>query len=1318
MRAIPTAFAPYQYSASKEPMIVVEIAFDDAGTDLIYLTSHTDTPWPVGAVSVPGTVVKVSSTSQQIEPDQGRSSIGTITAEILDKSGAFSTLLKAHDDAGRGIRYSRVRVYMGFRGMSWATISTNLIQTQIVDDLKYNEGVYKIVCADVQRSARKDIFNLTTTTLSSTIGAADLLIPIWSVDGFQRVAHGSTYTDAPNQEVGYIKIENEVIRWSGWTVDSTLGLCFVVPAGGRGALGTRAVAHEVDNSASTDRKMEVTEFVYLELPAVKLIYALLTGNLYGQAGKKLPDGWHLGITGAYVRTADFINIGVDLWNSATDDGLVVRFAGEEAQDGKQFIEQQLCLLIACYMPIYSNGELGLRRFTSVLHDAPHVFEINDTNIVKPGELSIDIRSVYNVLSVEWNYDHLQDKTTRQKILVDQDSIAKYKNTPTKSLKFRGLHGSRHTTGTVEGLFDRLRDRYAAPPHRISMRCLPYLNFLEVGDIVRVNTSSVRDYFRADQRLNRAFEVQRRQVDWVTGQVDFDLFGSTHPAGDIAPANPGNGNPDAQASVLPDSWYSASGTDIAALGAALTTTLVSGVRHITGGTGIIGSNALGGTRIYCTGDLELDAGVALSFTKNVLLVVNGHVQINGLLNGKGNGKAGAAAVAAANYDSKADGVAGYLGPTLSGGGYQDRYVRISGPSNNQTWLDSAPGYQTAGAVSVVPRLALTYDNGVLAGLPTDLQGSGGSTGHVVDTGAAFIAGGAGGNGGGGLVIIARGVSFGAAGEIRTSGNDGSLGAVSGNHRAGSGGGGAPGAVIIVIDGLANEIPDLSHITAIWGSSPIPAGVTPLTQPSVMVLTTATVNVNPPYYTFYTGYAATPPDMSGYGGASRIQFVPPTNVPQEDVPKDTSSPLAIALSELLNTPATVDRSYSTIEVTVTAPGVSNYKYANVYYKKSGDTVWQIAGAAADEIDVVLPADGLTYNFRAWPVSISDVETPNGPTASITTTSAATNLPIDVRDIHLNFRDGFIEIYWAALSDVRGIDYEIRLGTSWSQSVVLGQTSTNSFRANSPGTYWIRSRVLLLDGSTLYSANPQSVVITTGSITANVLASYDEFVSGLPGTLDSNALIVSSKIRLKGTANVLTLPDFLGTANILASGGYPASGSYTASTHTVNVGREAPCAISVMYASHNEDSNNNPTDAELTRVRPQINVGNNAGTYAGWQDYKPGVYFGRYFQFRIVLESIDGTSTPVITAFAFVVDVPDRIDDGSITTLTSGPVTLTHSPAFNGGNGPSGVPVVTANIVGGSAGDQLFVTSVSNSSVAFEVKNAGASVARTVHYSIQGY
>ncbi len=537
MRAISTDHAAYQFSLSKNPRLAIEIIFSADGSDSLFLTSHADVAVPYGADRVLGCLEKITNTTQKIAPGEGRSTIGAITLTVVDLDQQVSTWFNAYDEAEVGIRKRPIRVYMGYAGFTWAQMAEGLVQTQIVDNLSFKDGAYTIKCADIQRSTTDDIFILDSCVLAANVSATDLLIPALSLGGsqFALVEHTSAYSDAPNKAVGYLKLEDEVIRHTGTKVDPERGLSFVVDENGRGVLNTVAAAHDASGS-DDDSPTEIEEFVYVELPAPKLLHALLTGDLINQNGATLPKSWHLGISSQFIQQTDFTCIGIDLWDPTSDDGFIVRFAGEEKQGGKKFLETQLCLLMGTYMPIYSTGRLGLRRFTSILRNAVPAFNLDPGNVVSHGDLKIDLKQIHNLLNIEWNYDHAQEKLTRQKIVIDGDSRAKNGATPAKSLSFNGLHGSRHTTTTIEGLFDRLRDRFAGPPLTLDVVTLPYTNFLEVGDIVNVHLPSVTDYI-ADGPLNRAMEIQQVKIDWITGSVKLSLFGPSQPASLITPSAP-------------------------------------------------------------------------------------------------------------------------------------------------------------------------------------------------------------------------------------------------------------------------------------------------------------------------------------------------------------------------------------------------------------------------------------------------------------------------------------------------------------------------------------------------------------------------------------------------------------------------------------------------------------------------------------------------------------------------------------------------------------------------------------------------------------
>ena len=78
-------------------------------------------------------------------------------------------------------------------------------------------------------------------------------------------------------------------------------------------------------------------------------------------------------------------------------------------------------------------------------------------------------------------------------------------------------------------------------------------------------------------------------------------------------------------------------------------------------------------------------------------------------------------------------------------------------------------------------------------------------------------------------------------------------------------------------------------------------------------------------------------------------------------------------------------------------------------------------------------------------------------------------------------------------RILDYEVRKGESWALSSVLGRFKNADFPTQGDGTYWVAAHCY---GS--YSPNPASLAITNANLPDNVVATFDEYADGWPGTM----------------------------------------------------------------------------------------------------------------------------------------------------------------------------------------------------------------------------
>lgn len=795
MREDSASFALANTAASKSPRFVVGVLFAPGA---LYLTSHGD------IASVPGTVFNGvlkgnSALSQRLVPEQGRAEIGALDFEAVDISGALTIELRSKLVNLQGLRGVTVKLWHGFEGDAFSGLQ--LFQTQQITGVDVDGPVYSFKCEDVTRQQRKEIFSPKTTTLRLSCTATDTAIYVGDTSEFDVVYHGAAYTDAPSSFVGYFKLEYEIIRYTGKTADAFTGCT-------RGALNTRAKPHTVDTNATLDRRTKIDEVIFLEGPAIEIAYAINTGLIYGTA-YTLPDHWHLGIDTALLRTADWTGIGTDYWDpSDRTVGVQLSFLRPKKQDGKAFVERELLLLCGLYSPVYSDGTLGLKRSPALIRDAAPVATLNATNVTQVGTLSYDMKAMRNRFRIEWSWDG--DSYRRSSEWIDGNSIAIHKESDWFEASFTGLVGRRHTDVTIRQRLSQLADRLSAPPWRLSLTVLGSLNRIEVGDVVRVAIDNVKDFAGTTVSIDRAFEVQQVSVDYITGDVQLELFGST--AKPTETPLEFSGVP-----ALPDAYYEQAGTDLSSVMTIDGSGIVSGGPYTLNGGADLNDSA---SIWYYPGNLTIGSGVVVNITGNVRLRLRGFAQNNGTIDGTGGGLAGVADSGTATVFP--DGSPGFVGNSRGRDGQN-----ISQESGNPV-MRTIPAKVTRAKYPVFPYHTIDVDSLTLTGTPTDLRGTGGAPGGKVtyQVSTQRSAGGTGGAGGAGLMIECRGFACGVAGSILLNGEDGQAGTRFDDEgkgwNPGAGGAGGPGSLMIILDGSTVSLPDLTgKFFAVCGAVPTPA-----------------------------------------------------------------------------------------------------------------------------------------------------------------------------------------------------------------------------------------------------------------------------------------------------------------------------------------------------------------------------------------------------------------------------------------------------------------------------------------------------------------
>jgi hypothetical protein len=731
---------------------------------------------------------------------------------------------------GEDIRGKRVKIYVGF------TDNFNdfeQVATAFVSSLSIKNNEYKFILGDITRELRRQVFDKKTTRLNTSIGSGSLTtVSVEDTSEFEAVQHTNAFTDAPGDLRGYIRMEEtgEVMRWSSKSASPGQ---FTIEA--RALFGTTATAITVSGSDPEDWPI-VEEYIYLELPAPALAWAVMTGEIWdtGSPIKTLPSHWHAGISPTDLDLEGFQNVGEDLYTSETI-GLILRFTNLERVDAKKWIEEQIYVVAGTYGKILGDGRISLRRVNDLIGQSGAQVYLTEYAIARVGDLKHSAKDVVNQIQVDWAYDG--EKYVQRTLYVDSDSIARNGASPVQKFKLQGLSSS-FGVQRIQQLILRYQNRYRNPPMEITVDCVPWANVIEANDIAQITLADVYDLYAgiAGETLSRPFEVERISTDWLNGRVRLNCVASSGDGFDTDPAVQFGDN-----AQLADDFYTSRGTEMGAAGLTIVGGVVTAGGTLTGWEGSAPDLEHDSTHddsiYYYDGDLTIDNLVTVDITHSVQLRIKGQLTINGTISGVGNGWDGLSpdyAVSDTISIATSEQVSqeGYVGGVSASDGLV--VVSLTGIII-LAGLSNAQGDRTEGKNEAFPTIPISggsqsgspIDTDVIGvpksltgaraghGAPLILQGS--SSSLEEGTGTVKALGGDGGNSGAGLVIICRGLAFGASGSIDLSGEDGSAGSLSTDFRAfgadfyaGSGAGGGQGSLFVVMDGgdLPSPESDLS------------------------------------------------------------------------------------------------------------------------------------------------------------------------------------------------------------------------------------------------------------------------------------------------------------------------------------------------------------------------------------------------------------------------------------------------------------------------------------------------------------------------------
>lgn len=381
------------------------------------------------------------------------------------------------------------------------------------------------------------------------------------------------------------------------------------------------------------------------------------------------------------------------------------------------------------------------------------------------------------------------------------------------------------------------------------------------------------------------------------------------------------------------------------------------------------------------------------------------------------------------------------------------------------------------------------------------------------------------------------------------------------------------------------------------------------------------------------------------------------------------------------------------------------------------------------------------------------------------ALSAVPGNVTNLHQKSIDGQTVLDWSVAEDRRLVNFEVRKGTSWGTSLVVGDVVAQPpWPTTGDGTYHVRAYVLSPFGARIYSTATASITIAASIISRNIILSNDEQVTGwtskLQGGVIDGSFIRTDVGRVISEAWAQDIVD-----QLVLSGEHIAI--YVSDT-IVDIGRAAECrfwtefdAVGILQGddflalpdvlASDDVLGTSPTqfvrafpiwrfavDGSIDVFSPDDVFGSADVFSAGvvWKDWvaiASGTRVERFFQPGIVLITDREDTNATATKFRWFVDVPDRTDDYTELEVPDTGLDVTFyfggynsapapgAPALPFSGGPNGaiVPHVQRAIVDGTNGDEVKITNLTAAGCRVHVVNAGNNVARSgVNLLVRGY
>jgi len=187
----------------------------------------------------------------------------------------------------------------------------------------------------------------------------------------------------------------------------------------------------------------------------------------------------------------------------------------------------------------------------------------------------------------------------------------------------------------------------------------------------------------------------------------------------------------------------------------------------------------------------------------------------------------------------------------------------------------------------------------------------------------------------------------------------------------------------------------------------------------------------------------------------------------------------------------------------------------------------------------------------------------------------------------------------------------------------------------------------------------------------------------------------VDLNEVVTVRVMPDF---KMIVTNAGIDVADYVNVSLEPRFVGPFADATARVYVATTDDDPNGTPT-------------------WSDWKFLLVSSYKARGLKFKLEIDTVDTNTAVSVTDLTVTIDKKDVIKTGTSTSSTSADTTVTYPTAFYGGLTGTNAPRVGIQTIGGTAGDQVVISSRDNTGFVYSIYNGGSRVQRTIDYQAIG-